>query len=193
MATKKKTHGSTKKKAKPTAVRKRRSAPRKAPASASARPTSGPVVDRIIPHLIVNDGATALAFYAAAFGAEETERMTTPDGRLMHGELRFAGHRLFVSDEFSESEGGTCRAPHTLGGTGVRITLEVDDADAVAKRAVAAGALLLMPVADMFWGGRYGKVRDPFGHEWGLNQQVRALTAAEGKAATDAFFRGRSN
>ena len=185
MATKKK----TKKSKTLAAARKKKSSTGKA--SASARRPSGPVVDRIIPHLIVNDGARALAFYKAAFGAEEAERMTTPDGRLMHGEVRFAGHRLFVSDEFSESEGGTCRAPRTLGGTCVRITLEVDDADAVAKRAVAAGAELLMPVAKMFWGGRYGKVRDPFGHEWGLNQQVRALTAAEGKAAADAFFRGR--
>src|SRR5258708_30770613 len=109
MPTKKKT-----KKKPPTTPRRKKPPTRKTSAPPRSKRATGPLVDRIIPHLIVNDGARALAFYKDAFGAEETERMTMPDGRLMHGEVRFAGHRLFVSDEFSASEGGTCRAPHTL-------------------------------------------------------------------------------
>ena len=82
----------------------------------------------------------------------------------------------------------TCKMPETLGGTCVRITLMVDDADALVERAVARGARVLMPVADMFWGARYGKIVDPFGHEWGINQQLRELSKAESDAAAAEFF-----
>jgi PhnB protein len=75
-----------------------------------------------------------------------------------------------------------------LGGTGVRITLLVDDADGVVERAVAAGARVTMPVQDMFWGGRYGKILDPFGHEWGINQQVKEQSHEETQTAADKFF-----
>src|SRR5450631_4202686 len=118
--------------------------------------------DRIVPEIFVHDGTGALELYKRAFGAEERTRMMAPDGlRLLHSELEIFGHRLFVCDEFSASEGGTCRCPRTLGGTGVRIMLEVDDADATVARAVAAGATVMMPVEDMFWGARYGKLLDP--------------------------------
>ena len=89
------------------------------------------------------------------------------------------------------SEGGTCKSPETLGGTGVRITLLVDDADAIVARAVAAGARVSMPVQDMFWGGRYGKIVDPFGHEWGINQQVKEQSPEETQTAADEFFAKR--
>jgi uncharacterized glyoxalase superfamily protein PhnB len=79
----------------------------------------------------------------------------------------------------------------TLGGTGVRITLLVDDADAIVARAVAAGARVSMPVQDMFWGGRYGKIVDPFGHEWGINQQVKEQSPEETQTAADEFFAKR--
>jgi uncharacterized glyoxalase superfamily protein PhnB len=136
--------------------------------------------DEIIPELFVHDGAGALAFYKAAFGAVEHSRMLTPDGgKLVHGELEIAGHRLFVCNEFSVEEGGTGRCPRTLGGTSVRITLEVEDADGTFARALAAGAKELLPLADMFWGARYGKLLDPYGHEWGINQQLRVMTPGE--------------
>jgi PhnB protein len=148
--------------------------------------------DQFIPHLIVGDGLQALQFYKQVFGATEGDNMMAPDGkRLMHGELVLDGHKVFISDQFSESEGGTCKSPATLGGTCVRITVQVDDADAVVERAVANGARVLMPVEDMFWGARYGKIVDPFGHEWGINQQIRKLSTEETDAAAQEFFRKR--
>jgi PhnB protein len=115
--------------------------------------------DQFIPELIVRNGPAALDFYKSVFGAEEVHRMMKPGSeKLMHGELTLDGHKFFVCDEFPASEGGTCKSPETLGGTGVRITVLVEDADGVVERAVAAGARVSMPVQDMFWGGRYGKI-----------------------------------
>jgi len=148
--------------------------------------------DQFIPHLIVGDGQAALKFYKEVFGAEVGDNMMAPDGkRLMHGEIVLDGHKFFLSDEFSEAEGGSCKMPQTLGGTCVRITLQVDDADALVERAVARGAQVLMPVADMFWGARYGKIRDPFGHEWGINQQQKEMSKEETDAAAEQFFASR--
>jgi PhnB protein len=145
--------------------------------------------DQFIPHVIVNDGMAALKFYREVFGAEEGDIMMEPEGkRLMHGEIVLDGHKLFLSDEFSEKEGGSCKMPETLGGTCVRITLQTDDADGVVERAVARGARVLMPVADMFWGARYGKIVDPFGHEWGLNQQLQEQSPEETDARAAEFF-----
>lgn len=145
--------------------------------------------DQFIPHVIVNDGMAALKFYREVFGAEEGDIMMEPNGkRLMHGEIVLDGHKLFLSDEFSEKEGGSCKMPQTLGGTCVRITLQTDDADGVVERALARGARVLMPVADMFWGARYGKIIDPFGHEWGINQQLREQSPEETDARASDFF-----
>ena len=148
--------------------------------------------DQFIPHLIVNDGLAALRFYKEVFGAEEGDNMTAPDGkRLMHGEIVLDGHKLFMSDEFTAAEGGSCKMPQTLGGTCVRITLQVDDADALVESAVSHGARVLMPVQDMFWGARYGKIVDPFGHEWGINQQQKELSKEEAEAAAAEFLAKR--
>jgi len=145
--------------------------------------------DQFIPHLIVSDGLAALEFYKEVFGAADGDNMMAPDGkRLMHGEIVLDGRRLFLSDEFSESEGGTLQGPERLGGTCVRITLETDDADALVERALARGSRVLMPVQDMFWGARYGKFLDPFGHEWGINQQLKEMTPEEEQSAADEFF-----
>jgi|SRR6185436_7958671 len=145
--------------------------------------------DQFIPHLVVNDGLAALKFYKEVFGAEEGHNMMARDGkRLMHGELTVDGHQLFVSDEFTAEEGGSVRMPRTLGGSSVRITLMTDDADAVVERAVARGAKVIMPVADMFWGARYGQIEDPFGHIWGINQQLAEQTEEETNAAAREFF-----
>jgi len=97
--------------------------------------------DQFVPHLAVSNGLAALEFYKSVFGAEEGDRVMASDGkRLMHGEIIIDGHKCFLSDEFGEEEGGTVKTPQTLGGTCVRITLMVDDADGLVERAVAAGA-----------------------------------------------------
>lgn len=148
--------------------------------------------NRIVPEIFVHDGPGAIDFYTHAFGAIEISRMMTSDGKkLINAELELLGHRLLVCDEFEASEGGTCQCPRTLGGTGVRIILEVDDADQTVEQAVAAGAKVLRPVADMFWGARYGKLLDPYGHEWGINQQVKVLTASDEAEKGREFFARR--
>ena len=150
--------------------------------------------DQFIPHVIVNDGMAALKFYKEVFAAEEGHNMMAPDGkRLMHGELTVDGHLMFVSDEFTAAEGGMCKTPQTLGGTSVRITLQTDSADAVVERAVARGAKVLMPLQDMFWGARYGQIEDPFGHVWGINQQLKEQTEEETNAEAEDFFAKRAD
>jgi PhnB protein len=145
--------------------------------------------DQFIPHLIVNDGLAALKFYKDVFGADEGHNMMAPDGkRLMHGELIVDGHKLFVSDEFTAEEGGSVKMPRTLGGSSVRITLMTDQADAVVERAVARGAKVIMPLADMFWGARYGQIEDPFGHIWGINQQLTEQTEEATNDAAKEFL-----
>jgi PhnB protein len=148
-----------------------------------------PREDQFIPELIVHNGTAALDFYKNVFGAEEVHRMKQPGSdRLIHGELTLDGHAFFVCDEFPANEGGTCKSPQTLGGTGVRITLLVDNADAVVASAVAAGSRMSMPPQDMFSGGRYGKIVDPFGHEWGINQKLKEHTHEETQSAADEYF-----
>lgn len=147
---------------------------------------------QFVPHLIVSDGLAALKFYKEVFGAEEGDSMMASDGkRLMHGEILLDGHGMFVSDEFTREEGGMCQKPDTLGGTTVRVTVMTDDADGVFQRATERGAEVLMPLQDMFWGARYGQFRDPFGHVWGVNQQLEEQTEAETKAAAEEFFAKR--
>ena len=145
--------------------------------------------DQFIPHLIVNNGLEALEFYKQVFGAVDGHNMMAPDGkRLMHGEIELDGHKLFVSDWFAPSDGGSLDLPERLGGTCVRITIDVDDSDAVVERAVALGSVVRMPVQDMFWGARYGKFVDPYGHEWGVNQQQQVMTEDETEAEAKKFF-----
>jgi PhnB protein len=148
--------------------------------------------DQFVPHLIVSDGMAALKFYQEVLGAEQGHTMMAPDGkRVMHGELALDGHKIFISDEFTAEEGGSCATPKTLGGSCVRIMLMTDNADAVVERAVAHGAKVIMPVQDMFWGARYGQIVDPFGHQWGINQQLKEQSDAETNAAAEEFFAKR--
>lgn len=149
--------------------------------------------DQFIPQLIVIGGAQAMDFYQRAFNAKELMRTMTSDGeKLVHGELAIDGHKFYVSDETDASHGGTCKSPKTLGGTAVRITLYVDDADSIFQQAIRCGAKELMPVQDMFWGGRYGKLVDPFGHEWGINQEQKQQTESEIQKGADQYFARRA-
>jgi PhnB protein len=124
----------------------------------------------ITAHLVVDGAAAAVEFYKAAFGAEEAFRMPAEDGkRLMHAELRIGGGKLYLCDDFPEYYGGKPRAACMLGATPVTLHQEVPDCDAAIARAAAAGAAVTMPAMDMFWGDRYGKIVDPFGHEWSFS------------------------
>jgi PhnB protein len=145
--------------------------------------------DQFIPHLIVSDGKAALEFYKNVFNAELGDNMISREGdKLMHGEIVLDGHKLFLSDWFAPSDGGSLHSPEQLGGTCMRITVMTGDPDALVARAVERGSEVLMPVQKMFWGARYGKIRDPFGHEWGINQQLEDLSPEETQTKADEFF-----
>ena len=127
----------------------------------------------ITPQLAVNGVGDAIAWYTKALGANELLRNVAPDGiRIMHAELLLGDSRFFVVDEFAES----MIAPSTLGGTTITLHLYVRNVDTLFDRAVAAGATVLMPVADQFWGDRYGILKDPFGHRWSIASRIEDLS-----------------
>jgi uncharacterized glyoxalase superfamily protein PhnB len=129
----------------------------------------------ITAHLVIKGASEAIEFYKRAFGAEELGRMPMPgkDGQVKvgHAELKIGDSILFLADEFPEygSTGPNGRSP-------VSLHLYVTDADAAFRRAVEAGATVTMPLADMFWGDRYGKLVDPFGHHWSIATHLEDLT-----------------
>ncbi len=140
----------------------------------------------ITPHLTVRGAGAAIDFYKRAFGAKVLGRMPGPDGNgVMHAEIRIGDSIVFLADEFPDMG---CRAPQSLGGTTGMLHVYMKNVDAAFKRAVAAGAHVKMPVTDMFWGDRYGKVADPFGHEWGLATHKENLTAREIGKRAQTFF-----
>ena len=119
----------------------------------------------ITPYLIIKGAAEAIEYYKTVFGATEVMRMAQPDGRIGHAELKIGNSHIMLADEFPEMEH---RGPLSLGSSPVSILLYVEDADAVVARAVAAGAKILKPVQDQFYGDRSGFIQDPFGHLWGV-------------------------
>lgn len=133
----------------------------------------------VTPHLVCDGAAAAIDFYVRAFGATELARLPGPDGRLMHALIRIGDSALMLVDEFRE---WGSLSPRALKGTPVTIHLYVEDADGFAARAVAAGATLRMPVADTFWGDRYGLLEDPFGHLWSVATHVQDLSPEEIRA-----------
>jgi PhnB protein len=141
----------------------------------------------VTPALVVRGGAQAIDFYARVFGARELGRMSTPDGQqIMHAELQIGDARLMLSDEMPEMG---ARAPVALGGTPVTLHLYVEDADAVVQRALEAGASVLQPLMDAFWGDRYGRIKDPFGHEWGIATHIEDVGEDEMQRRVEAFTR----
>jgi PhnB protein len=118
-----------------------------------------------IPYLIVNGATKAIEFYQRAFGAVQKERMTMPDGRIGHAELRIGDAVIMLADEFPDMK---IVGPQTLGGSPVGILIYVEDVDARFAQAVAAGAAIQRPLKDQFYGDRSGTVVDPFGHVWNL-------------------------
>lgn len=130
----------------------------------------------ITPHLICAGAADAIEFYKKAFGAQEMMRLPGPNGKLMHAGVRIGDSMLMLVDEMPE---WGALGPKALKGSPVTIHLMVDNVDEVYARAIAAGATAKMPVADMFWGDRYGQVVDPFGHVWSIATHMRDLTPEE--------------
>jgi uncharacterized glyoxalase superfamily protein PhnB len=144
-------------------------------------------IHELFAYLRMKDAAKAIDFYQRAFGASEKFRLCEPSGRVGHAELDFGGTTLMLSDEFPEYG---IRGPESLGGTTLTIHLHVDDADALIRRAVAAGATIVRPATDQFYGERSGTVRDPFGHEWNIGHEIEKLSAAEMQRRYDAMLKG---
>lgn len=139
----------------------------------------------VTPYLILNDTAKALEFYKKAFGAEEIFRMPGPGGKIMHAEMKIGDSMLMLADEFPDYGSKSAK---TLGGSPVGIFLYVPDVDATFQQAVAAGATETMPLENMFWGDRYGKLVDPFGHNWHLATHVEDVAPEEMEKRAAAAF-----
>ena len=130
----------------------------------------------VSPYLTVNNGARAIDYYKRAFGAQEKNRMETPQGKVMHAELQIGDSIIMLADEMP---GSTTRAPQSLNGTTVAVFLYVNDVDSVFNQAVQAGAKSDAAPQDMFWGDRFGKLTDPFGHSWAIATHKEDVAPAE--------------
>ena len=140
----------------------------------------------ITPGLIVKDAQKAIEFYKQAFSAEVVDIHTSPDGsKVVHSDIKIGNSHVFVNDEFPEMG---ARAPEPGVPTPVSLNLYVEDADALFNQAVAAGATVVMPLADQFWGDRWGMVTDPFGHVWSVASHVADLTPEEVNKAASEYF-----
>jgi uncharacterized glyoxalase superfamily protein PhnB len=146
-----------------------------------------PVPGSLTTHMIVDGAAEASAWYATALGAEELSRITLPDGRLIHVELRIGPATFMLADPFPE-HGAVAPPPDTE--LPVVFYLHSDDVDALWQRAVDAGATITRPLADAPWGERDGQLRDPFGYRWGLAQRIRDLSPDELADVVRAAFAG---
>ena len=144
----------------------------------------------LTPYMVVRGAAEAIEYYKQAFGAEEITRMSSPDGKtIMHAEIKIGDSRVMMSDEFPE---WGVQGPQAYGGTASGLAIYVPNVDEVFDRAVSLGATVKMPVADQFWGDRYGKLEDPFGHSWSIATHVKDLTEEEIRAAGQAAMAAMS-
>ena len=144
-------------------------------------------IHEVFPYLRVSGASRAVAFYTEVFGAREKFRLVEPSGRVGHVEIELGPTTLMLSDEYPEMG---IVGPKVLGGTSFTIHLHVDDCDALIARAVAAGAELVRPAQDQFYGERSGTVRDPFGHEWNIGHSLEELTPEEMQRRYDALMKG---
>ena len=154
-----------------------------------SQPTVKPIPEHmhsLTPHLICAGAADAIEFYKKAFNAVELMRLPGPDGKLMHASLRIGDSMLMLAEE---NPGWGSLGPNSLKGSSVTIHLQVENVDATVGQAVSAGAKLTMPVADMFWGDRYGQLEDPFGHRWAVATHTRDLTHDEILKEMKAFMK----
>ncbi len=142
----------------------------------------------VTPHINVRAADRAIEFYKRAFGAEERYRMPGPDGKLMHAEIQIGDSIVMLADEMPDM-GST--SPATLNGTAGSLMLYVEDCDTFFKRALQAGATSNMPPQDMFWGDRYARLTDPFGHQWAIATHKEDLTPEQIADRQDAFSKNR--
>ena len=136
----------------------------------------------LTPFLTVRDAASAIEFYKQAFGAVERGVNKGPDGKVMHAELKIGDSIIMLSDEYPQFG---ALSPQSIGGTGMGLHIYLDGVDAAFDRAVKAGATVEMPVMDQFWGDRYGKLQDPFGHKWSIATHMKDLSMDEMKKSMD--------
>ena len=139
----------------------------------------------VTPYLVTANADKAIEFYKEAFGAKELVRLPSPDGKVMHAEIKIGDSPVMLSDECPDWD---ALSPLARGGTTVSIVLYVEDVDAVVNRAVAAGAKAVMPVTDQFWGDRMGTVIDPFGHKWSVATHVEDVPPEEMSTRAAALF-----
>ena len=139
----------------------------------------------ITPALVVRDAPKAIDFYKEAFGAQEITRMPGPDGKIMHAEIKIGDSVIMLGEE--NPDWGALSPLSTKGSPG-SLHIYVDDADAVYDKALRAGAKVRMPLEDAFWGDRYGKVTDPFGHEWGIATRIKELTPEQMQKAGEEWM-----
>jgi PhnB protein len=139
-----------------------------------------------IPYLVIRDAASAIGFYTKAFGAKEKVRMSFPDGKVMHAEIKIGDSVIMLSEE---NPAWGSRSPQALGGSAAHVMLCVKNVDAFVAAAVQAGASITMPIADQFWGDRFGKITDPFGHEWSVATHIEDVSPKEMKKRADAFMK----
>jgi PhnB protein len=144
-------------------------------------------IHEVFPYLRVKDASGAAAFYAKAFGAKEKFRLVEPSGRVGHLEIELGPATVMLSDEYPELG---IRGPLSIGGTSFTIHLHVDDADQTIRRAVEAGAELVRPAQDHFYGERSGTVRDPFGHEWNIGHHLENVSPDEMQRRYSELMRG---
>ena len=167
-----KSKSKSKSKSKPKAMAK--------PKPAAKRKTKAKPIPKgmhtVTPHLVCADAAKAIDFYKKAFGAVELRRLKGQDGKIMHAAIRIGDSTVMLVDEYPA---WGVLSPTSLKGSPVTIHLFVEDVDGFVARAVRAGAKVTMPIADMFWGDRYGKLEDPFGHHWSVATHLRDMTPAE--------------
>ncbi len=139
----------------------------------------------LTPSITVRDAASAIEFYKKAFGAVEKGVMKGPDGKVMHAELRIGDSLIMLADEFPQF--GSL-SPQSIGGSGSGLHIYVEDVDSAFDRAIGAGGAVEMPVADMFWGDRFGKLVDPFGHKWSIATHTRDMSMEEIEKAQEEFM-----
>lgn len=141
----------------------------------------------VTPALTVKGAKEAIEFYKKAFNAEERDICYGPDGKqIMHAELKIGDSIIMLNDEFPDMG---CVGPLTLNGTASALNLYVEDVDSWFERATNAGATVIMPVADMFWGDRYGQITDPFGHRWGLSTHIADFTPEQIKVNQEKWMK----